>query len=228
MESMEINKEVYEKKYKGGYGIVYPEGHVIRIYEHYIKNLLNNGKKNKMLDFGCGNGTHSLYFKDKGFEVYGVDISQEAIDICKSRFHTGKEKFFVIDKETDLNKSLNTKFDVIFANQVLYYLSDIELNRKLNEFYELLNDNGIVIFTMMASKNYYYNLAQKCDNETGLYKVELKGRLNETSYINFVKDEEDMKNKFGVFQSLYTGCYDFSMKEGSSLHYFFIGRKSIS
>ena len=52
------NIKEYDKKYlKIGYGIKYPEGHIIR-HSLYFNN------KESILDFGCGNGTHLYYFKD--------------------------------------------------------------------------------------------------------------------------------------------------------------------
>ncbi len=35
-----INLETYEKKYQNGYGIQFPEGHIIRIYNNIIKKNL--------------------------------------------------------------------------------------------------------------------------------------------------------------------------------------------
>lgn len=68
----------YQEKYNQGYGVIYPEGHVIRFYERFLKHerKMNGGK---ILDFGCGSGTHMKYFLDKGFEVFGVDIVDGAV-----------------------------------------------------------------------------------------------------------------------------------------------------
>lgn len=41
--------------------------------------------KGKILDVGCGAGSHSLYLQEKGFDVTAIDISPKAIEICKKR-----------------------------------------------------------------------------------------------------------------------------------------------
>lgn len=225
MSYMEICKDIYERKYEDGYGINYPEGHVIRIF-NYIRNksLLGNMEDIKILDFGCGNGTHSKYFESKGWETFGVDISERAIDICKQSFNG--ENYTTIQPGQSIIGIFKEEFDIIFANQSLYYLTDTALNRLLNELYEVLAPGGIVVFTMMGSQNYYYNLIDyKVKPQDGLNKVQLGGRLEDEAYINFVESEEELVKKFGIFNKVLTGYYDFSMEEGSSYHYYFIGQK---
>ena len=41
--------------------------------------------KGRVLDVGCGEGRHSLYLQEKGFDVLGIDNSPLAIEICKLR-----------------------------------------------------------------------------------------------------------------------------------------------
>lgn len=41
--------------------------------------------KGKILDVGCGAGSHSLYLQEKGFEVSSIDISESAIQACQLR-----------------------------------------------------------------------------------------------------------------------------------------------
>ncbi len=41
--------------------------------------------KGKVLDIGCGSGSHSLYLQEKGLDVYAIDISQGAIEVSKKR-----------------------------------------------------------------------------------------------------------------------------------------------
>ena len=102
--------------------------------------------------------------------------------------------------------------------------SYISINRIKNKLVTSLNDDGIVIFTMMSMKNCSYNyIDEHLDN--GLSKVILSGRLNETTYINFTKDIEDLKNKFSIFSHLFSGIYDMTLIEGSSEHMYYIGKK---
>ena len=41
--------------------------------------------KGRILDVGCGAGSHSLYLEEKGLEVTAIDISENAIKACRLR-----------------------------------------------------------------------------------------------------------------------------------------------
>lgn len=41
--------------------------------------------KGKVLDIGCGAGSHSLYLQNKGFDVTAIDTSVGAIEVCQAR-----------------------------------------------------------------------------------------------------------------------------------------------
>lgn len=62
----------------------------------------------KVLDLGCGAGSHSLYLQDKGLEVKPIDISAGAIWTCKQRG-------LIQAEEMDLWDLKNQKFDTILS-----------------------------------------------------------------------------------------------------------------
>lgn len=66
----------------------------------------------KLLDLGCGGGQPlTAYFADKEFDVTGVDISREMIEIAKTQIPQGR--FFVSDMvECQFN---GEEFDVIVS-----------------------------------------------------------------------------------------------------------------
>lgn len=218
-------KAWYENIYRSGYGTMYPESHVIRFYEYFLKKKhIESAERPTIFDFGCGNGTHQIYFASKGFQVYGADVSESAIDMARERIPEAGRNFVAIEPEQDIDSLFNTKFDVIFANQSLYYLSDTGLARTLQQMHSMLKDNGIVFFTMMGTKNYYYDLTDEtcCD---GLKKVHLPDRIGGCVSINFTASEDELARKLLPFRPGFIGYYDWVSPEGSTFHYYFVGGK---
>lgn len=65
--------------------------------------------KGKVLDVGCGAGSHSLYLqKEKNLEVTAIDISEKAVKSCKLRGVLNAKVEDLLCFETD------EKFDTIF------------------------------------------------------------------------------------------------------------------
>ena len=94
----------------------------------------------------------------------------------------------------------------------------------LAQINELLNPEGFVYFTMLGTKNYYYNNSSALPN-SDLRRITLTGRLNEVTDAIFIESESELVNTFDLFEPLFIGHYDCSMREGSSFHYQYLGKK---
>ena len=137
--------------------------------------------KGKILDVGCGAGSHALYLKEKGFDVLPIDISENAIAACKLR---GLENATV----EDLLNIKDQKFDTILLlmngtgifgklNKVAQYLT--QLKELLNEGGQILIDSSDLIYMFDEDEDggkwipmhadYYgelvFNLSYKGENE---------------------------------------------------------------
>lgn len=64
----------------------------------------------KILDLACGKGRHSIYLNKKGFNVTGVDLSEENIKFAKGK-QNGSLHFAVHDMR---NVFANEMFDYVF------------------------------------------------------------------------------------------------------------------
>lgn len=56
-------------------------------------NYLNPSKGSLMLDVACGKGRHSIHLEEKGFDVTGIDLSEDSIEEAL-RFQTDTLHFY--------------------------------------------------------------------------------------------------------------------------------------
>lgn len=91
-----------------------------------------------ILDVGCGAGEKSKYLVKHGFNVTGIDFSEEMIDLAKQQVPTGK--FLVRDIKQSLN--LGESFDGVFAQAVLLHISKKEIVEVIKNITEPLKTDG--------------------------------------------------------------------------------------
>lgn len=106
-----------------------------------IKKVLEMiGSKNKVLDIGCDNGTIGSLIRKKGNEVYGVDLSVDAIKFAKE-----KEIQVLVADMKSIFPFLENSFDVVFAGEIIEHIYDTD--QFLDEVKRVLRPYGHLVLT---------------------------------------------------------------------------------
>ena len=101
------------------------------------------GRVGRILDIGCGTGVNAKWLGELGKEVYGVEMSDEAIGLAKKR----TPNLRVIKGEFP-NLEINDRFDLITLFDVLeHFEDDIAAMRKIRG---MLNPGGCAVFSVPA------------------------------------------------------------------------------
>lgn len=96
----------------------------------------------KILDVGCGSGSFIKYLEKMGFEVWGIDIDSNSINVAKNKLYLKNVYDFSIDEFLDYAIQNNLKFDIITFFEVLEHQPD-PVNF-LNKISKLLADCGVI------------------------------------------------------------------------------------
>jgi SAM-dependent methyltransferase len=96
--------------------------------------------KGKVLDVGCGAGSHSLYLQEKGFDVTPIDISPNAIKACQLR---GLKKATVQDVMSIKEEQFDTILLLMNGAGMCGRLKNI--SRFLLQLKSLLTENGQIL-----------------------------------------------------------------------------------
>ncbi|MFN4027645.1 MAG: class I SAM-dependent methyltransferase [Flavobacterium sp.] len=137
--------------------------------------------KGKILDVGCGAGSHSLYWQEKGFDVTAIDISQKAINACQLR---GIKNARV----QNLMAIENEKFDTIalLMNGTGIFGTLAETSKYLQKLKSLLSPNGQIL---IDSSDIIYMFDQ---DEDGAYIVPAEGYYGELTFtVSYKGQTED-------------------------------------
>ena len=101
-----------------------------------------------ILDAGCGGGTKSKYFIEKGFKIVGIDFSEEMITIARREVPEGN--FFILDIQ-DADK-LQDNFDGIVMQAVLLHFPKKEISMILENIISKLNQGGYLYVAVKEKK----------------------------------------------------------------------------
>lgn len=126
-------------------------------YEYCEDFLAKRCDGKKVLDYGCGTGTHSIHMAKSGALVTGIDISEVAIEVAKIRARREKVDDrcdFIIGDAEKTGFSDNT-FDLVFNSGTMSYL---DLNVALSEICRVLKPHGTFLGIDTLGHNPIFNL----------------------------------------------------------------------
>jgi len=138
--------------------------------------------KGKMLDVGCGAGSHSLYLQNqRNLDVTAIDISKNAIEACQLRGLASAKVTNILDLDS------NEKFDTILLlmNGTGIFGKLKETAKYLQKLKSLLLPNGQIL---IDSSDIIYMFDE---DEDGAYIIPANGYYGELEFSLSYKGEKE-------------------------------------
>ena len=147
------SKTVWENLYRQG------EQHNIapytEIFSFLARNFGTDARGKKLLEIGCGVGNNLVFAKwALGFEVYGVDQSETAIDLARQRFGKNNLPFehLATGDVTTLDFA-NEFFEVVIDRAAIQHNTYQEAKAIISQVYRVLKPGGL-FYTSMTSDSH--------------------------------------------------------------------------
>lgn len=154
--------------------------------------------KIKVLDIGCGTGNNSWFFAQEGFNITGIDVSDDALNFAKKRFEAENLVGKFIKKTFLEMDSLEEKYDLIVDREALYTQDYTDLKQIMKQIHAKLSDDGVLISFFYNKKNPVKQLYNKSfNNQTFFADDEKNAPFGQRA--TFL-DEKSVCELFNVFE----------------------------
>ncbi|TXE11816.1 methyltransferase domain-containing protein [Seonamhaeicola algicola] len=120
-----------------------------------LTNYLNIPENGTILDLACGRGRHARYLNKIGYDVTGVDLSENSIAYAK-KYENHRLKF----KVHNMCQPFNKQFDAVFNlfTSFGYFDDDTDNLKTIKAIKANLNDFGFGVIDFMNSDYVIENL----------------------------------------------------------------------
>ena len=118
--------------------------------KRFIDNLVEHLKLpigSRLLDLACGKGRHAITLNNKGYDVYGVDLSSNSIEQASMHSKSGLA-FGVHDmRQVIPNRSFHAVFNLFTS--LGYFDNTSDNDRVLSSVHKMLVPKGILVIDFM-------------------------------------------------------------------------------
>ncbi|KEZ86224.1 class I SAM-dependent DNA methyltransferase [Lacrimispora celerecrescens] len=172
----------------------------------YVTGLLNEYgiRDGLILDLGCGTGSLTELLAERGYDMIGVDNSEDMLQIAMDkREKSGKDILYLMQdmREFELYGTVRAVLSICDCmNYILEYEDMVEVFRLVNNY---LDPGGIFIFDLNTIYKYETLMGESTiaeDREECSFiwdnYYDKESKINEYDLSLFIRQEEDLYRKY--------------------------------
>jgi len=191
----------------------YPNEDIIRFCARLIQKRLTHDrvevkrKVERVLDLGCGNGRHAIYFAREGFTASGIDISETAVEWAKQ--WAAREGFDVDFRVGEISKLPyeSETFDVIVSHGVLDHVPMEQARKAMDEAARILTPGGLFYFDLKSADDVDFGRGQ----EAGLNTFVIEDGFEQGLVQHFFTLDEVHELMGKSFKPIYIESHDYRL-----------------
>lgn len=204
MQSPKPIDHAYENYYhnKNTLQHIYPVEWVVRVFLGTYPNLKmdqNLYKGSKILDLGYGDGRNFPLLNNLGFNIFGVEISDNINQIAEKKFASIN---IPVELQTGRNSSVpypDNYFDYLLGCHAIYYVDQHEtFTNNLEEIARVIKPNGFLIASLPKPNGSILKNAKQLSNNHMEIKNDHLG-LRNGSIFRVFESKTDIINTFSPY-----------------------------
>lgn len=186
-------------------------------WSEYLHSLLieNGISKGVVLDLGCGTGTMTELLSDFGYDMIGVDNSEDMLGIAEEkRFASGHDILYLLQDMRELELYGTVRAAVSVCDSLNYVTEQEELAQVFGRVREYLEPGGVFIFDFNTEYKYREILGdqtiaedrEECSFIWDNYYYE-EEHINEYELSLFIKDETASNEREEIYRKYHETHY---------------------
>lgn len=145
----------------------------------------------RIIDIGCGQGQDSRYFSEHGYDVVGIDFSENGINLAKQKSESSKIDFEVMDISEPLSFE-DASFDVVYSHLAVHYFNSEKTKQIFRELSRILKIGGILAVFVNSVNDPEYKTGSKIEEDYFfVYNME-KRYFSKKSLQSYIKGFETL------------------------------------
>ena len=174
----------------------------------FISNLVNHlqiSKDAKLLDLACGRGRHSIFLNGLGFDVEGVDLSEQSIETAR-KFESARLKFATHDMR-EIYKENHFSYVFNLFTSFGYFDDESENQKAVNAMFSNLKSNGILVIDFLNAEKVIKNLVPREVKSIDGIDFEITKKV-ENGFINKNINFSDEGKEYSFTESVKALCLE--------------------
>ena len=192
-----------------------PNSMLIRALHH--KNLVPApNSNNKMLDVGCFDGGHMIYFDKYGYMVSGVDVDAEEIRLSDNNVRReGIKPLWLKVMKDEVLEFPDDEFDLVLCWKSIYHTGSKErFINLLREMIRVLKIGNPIIISTLDNESVHIRDSEKIGENTYKY---LMPRRSDGSYVIYYHID-DINEMINILHNEGLGNIEIGSSSGCLLH----------
>lgn len=143
-----------------------------------------------ILDVGCLYANNLVPFSDRGWKLYGTEVTEESVEIAKIQCEANNLN---VEVKLGFNSELpfeSDKFDVLLSIATIHYEEAVKnVDNALKEICRVMKDGGCAVIATVAPKHDMFKNSKKIGEH--MYQLDMESDLRHLQKFIFFENAND-------------------------------------